>query len=133
MKPEERADKLALRVLPASVYKRGQKWVYVKGRSGRTYAINTETSRGVNTRIYKWSCEIGRACFYVVEMKDWVICPGMDRVITEYLLIKNNEDLYLSTANVFETSLSVVLMELGVKGALIVTIVGLSLTLLKYI
>jgi hypothetical protein len=92
---EEKARRLVCLVLPAdlwnslerqgSIVLTGERNVYVVSPTAQT-----EIRDRANGRL------IAHACLQLT-----VVAPCYDRFLAEYLLLKNNEDLYWRTANVF--------------------------------
>lgn len=102
MAGEERALALLKQVLPASAVQHigGSMYiVHVVGRSGRRYEIY-----GGSCRIYAGEDHVGSTCFQIAAFKDSKkelrYYPKPDRMIAEYLFIKNDEKRYLRIANV---------------------------------
>jgi hypothetical protein len=93
--PEARAKDLLRRILPESQWERFSETetIEVAGSRG-TYRICT----GDLTRLLDAKTRRPRAgaCLQLT-----VPAPVHDRIIAEYLLIQNDEDLYWQTANIF--------------------------------
>jgi hypothetical protein len=97
--PEVRAKGLLQRILPEVQWQRfsetgilavaGSRGTYRICADGQTTLVHSRTGR-----------TLASACLQLT-----VPAPVHDRIIAEYLLIRNNEDLYWQTANVFSTAM----------------------------
>jgi hypothetical protein len=95
----ERARQVLRSVLPDSMWStfeqkglieyRGNRGVYVISAHTQTLLRDLQTGRSM-----------GRACLQLS-----IFAPEYDRMIAEYLILKNAEDFYWQTANIYQTGL----------------------------
>jgi hypothetical protein len=92
---EENARSLLRTVLPTGAWKRfeNRRVILVKGKRN-IYVLSpvsqTQIREKSNGRL------VGRGCLQLS-----VPAPNCDRLVAEYLILKNDEDLYWKTANIF--------------------------------
>ena len=97
--PNERARHIARAVLPDATWTaftekgfitfRGKRGEYIISPHSQTEIRESRTGR-----------HVGQACLQLS-----IPAPACDRMITEYLLLKNAEDFYWQTANIFDNGL----------------------------
>lgn len=100
--PDERAKHVVREILPDAVWSAFQEkgFITFKGNRGE-YIISPHSQTEI--RELDTGRHVGQACLQLS-----IPAPACDRMITEYLLLKNAEDFYWRTANIFgSTSVSV--------------------------
>lgn len=93
--------------------------VEVQAASGRLYRIRPLAMTDIYRRRFGKLCQEARACLQLT-----VPAPPFDRMLAEYLLIRNDEARYLKTANVSLVP-NHLFLNLFVAAAVICTIVSL--------
>src|SRR5215469_11739771 len=93
--PNERARHVARAVLPDATWTafREKGFITFRGKRGE-YKISPHSQTEI--REPRTGRHVGQACLQLS-----IPAPACDRMITEYLLLKNAEDFYWQTANIF--------------------------------
>ena len=93
--PNERARHVARAVLPDATWSAFEEkgFITLRGKRGE-YIISPHSQTEI--REPRTGRHVGQACLQLS-----IPAPACDRMITEYLLLKNAEDFYWQTANIF--------------------------------
>src|SRR5215471_16025774 len=95
----QKAKQVMRSVLPDSMWSTFEEKGFIEYEGNRgVYVISPHTQTVL--RDSRTGRSMGRACLQLS-----ILAPEYDRMIAEYLLLKNAEDLYWRTANIYEIRL----------------------------